>query len=302
MRAYREQAGKRKRGRDFSWSVIASLINQTLGLDFDVGGRAGDRLAKFVDGEPKETGSEERRSIIPESRRLQAIRDYLMHPDIQYLAAYEMVDDPDVPVAARAFAEFLADDGRTGGPVSGAVSSEEVTSEQIKGDYEYARGENDHIIDHRLSLNPLVDGLFEAEEITEYFDTRQALSDFSEWREPERYRRRRSRIRSTGWAAKNKHDCLFLFLKDQGDCSFTSYIAAGIDRHADNQTAVEWLYLQKYGPLSYFYWASIPKDHMSTFLAEELKKGSLFFFERIGNVSKVSEKDKKSDAKSADGS
>ena len=279
LRAYYVEAGKRERGRKFSWNLIGVLIYDKLGLDFDVGGRGGDRLGKFVDGEPKETGSKERRSVIPETRRLAAIRDFLMHPDIRYLAAYEMEDDPELPVAARVFADFLEDEGGAGNPPVGVA----VSSEQIKGVYECARGDTELVRNHTLSLILLSDRLFEAEEVTEYFDTRQALTDFSQWSLPERYRRRRTHKRSTGWAVKNKYDCLYVFLKDQADSSFTSYIASGREAlpYAEADVHIRWLYLQNYGPFTYFASPIIKDYDIFEVLAEELKKKSLFLFKRI---------------------
>ena len=277
LRAYRLQQGEKKLGRALPWKTVATRINGKLRLDFDVGGDEGERLRQFVIGVPIKNESKELRPRIPEDHRLEAIRDFLSHPDVRYLSEHELQDDPELHPAARSFLDYLKDDG---GAVD-ASSTDRLLSEQVMGIYQY-RCDDDDLLEHRrLSLILLSDGLFQVEEVTEKFDVKQAVSDFSQWDQPEKYRRRRSHRRRTGWAVKNDYDCIYFFLKDQGDSSITSYIALLHESTSNNKAAIKWLYLQNYGPVSYFATWMMEAYDMFISVVSKLEAEYLILFERV---------------------
>jgi len=283
LRAYREQQGLKQIGRPLPWKYLDSIIARTLDLDFDLGGANGERLRQFIEGVPVAKGSKEKRFPVMEEHKLEALRDFLMHKDIRFLAEHELEEQPVNHQAALSLLDYLHE-SREGGEADSngqARSAEKLASEQITGTYQNVEPRRDRLRCRRLSLNQLSEGLFEVMEVLEVYDGVEAGSNFTRWTEAKKQRLRQIKRTNIGWAVKNDNDCLFVFLKDSYDSSQNSYFIAARHLPEDVEESIAWLLLQRYGPTTYYQHGMEKLDGTRQQTLNRLDRAHLFWFDRV---------------------
>jgi len=280
LRSYREHQGLKQMGRPLPWKYLDSIIAKTLDLDFDLGGANGERLRQFIEGVPVAKGSREKRFPVMEEHKLEALRDFLMHRDIRFLAEHELEEQPVNHQAALSLLDYLHE-GRDVGPGDRPNAPERLACEQITGIYQNVKPGRDKLRCRRLSLNQLSEGMFEVLEVLEVYDGGEAAGDFARWTEAKRQRLRRVTRKNVGWAVKNDNDCLFVFLKDSYDSSQASYLVAARHLPEDAEEAIAWLLLQRYGPATYYRHGMENLDRTKQQTLDRLDRAYLFRFDRV---------------------
>lgn len=275
LSAYREQQGLKQMGRPLPWKYLDSIISKTLDLDFELGAANGERLRQFIEGVPVSKGSKEKRFPVMEEHKLEALRDFLMHKDIRFLAEHELEEQPVNHQAALSLLDYLHESGEV-------EPRERLTSEQITGAYQNVVVPSKGPLScRRLSINQLSEGLFEVTESVEEYDDASGNKNFARWTEAKKQRLRQIKRTNNGWAVKNDNDCLFVFLKDSYDSSQNSYFSAARHAPEDAEETIAWLLLQRYGPSTYYKHGMEDLDGTKQATLNRLDRGNLLRFDRV---------------------